>query len=129
MGMPLRPWTVRALALIDEGVTDREELVEMLTPHVPQGHAFRHRESERLRQIERHRPVSITGRNHRPQTLHPTEIHRIGARHVIVQMLRGLVANGTLIRDGTSYRRPVREQRHCPAQTVNGHAPNLEDSP
>ena len=106
MPNPMRPWTIRALALIDEGVTHRDELIELCTPFVPQGKAYRMRETERVRQ--RARFVSISGRTHAVAERLPIEVHRVGARIVISQTLRGLVTNGTLVRDGDHFRRAVK---------------------
>jgi hypothetical protein len=108
MPYPMRPWTLRALALIDEGVTRRDELIELCTPFVPQGHAYRIREIERQRSQRRHRAVARTDRTHAVSERMSTEIHRVGARIVISNMLRGLVQNGTLTRDGDHFRRSVR---------------------
>lgn len=88
------------MELIDAGITDREEIIRLTTPFVPQGHAYRVREStnERLRRRRGGEPRHIE-----PS---PSEIHRIGARQSITKALHIQVRCGYLVIDGTRVRRP-----------------------
>lgn len=101
MGVPLRPWTLRLLALIDQGVTAREELIRLVTPVVPIGHAYRVRVRTNERQKAR-KPETRTVRRREP---HPKEAHRIGARQVIQKTLANLCRDQTLVLDHGHYRR------------------------
>lgn len=100
-----RPWTERILALIDAGVTERSEIIRRTVAFVPQGHAYRMRETtnQRLRErraINGHTPVA------RESCHSASELHRIGATAVIGRTINSLVRHGTLVRIGDEYRRP-----------------------
>ena len=99
MPTPMRPWTRQMLELIDAGVTEREEIIRLTTPFVPQGHAYRVRESANERLRRRRSGVR------RMLELAPSEIHRIGARRAIILSLHNQIRDGHLIRDGDHMRR------------------------
>jgi hypothetical protein len=101
MPTPMRPWTRRILDLIDAGVTDREEIIRLTTPFVPQGHAYRVRESTNERQRRR----SSSSSEPRRLNVTPSEMHRIGARGAIRASLANQLRDGYLIRDGDQFRR------------------------
>lgn len=106
-----RPWTERILSLVDAGVTERAEIVRRTIPFVPQGHAFRVREinNEKLR-----RSHAVDGVVPPPRTRvrSLSEIHRIGAGHVVRHAIHALLQSGTLVRDGPDHlRRPEVKMR------------------
>ena len=103
MPTPRRPWTVRVLELIDQGVTNREAIIEQASPYVPQGHAYRRREWSRLYEERKTRERGVPAREPRPRSC--AEIHRIGARVVISQSLEQMVRRGVLIRVEDTYLR------------------------
>lgn len=109
MASPMRPWTRRLLDLIDEGITDHDELVSRAVPWVPQGHAFRTREESNARFRRRYAVAhpTATPRGNQVRRYTPTELHRVGARLVLTRCLRNLVRTGRLVRDGTTYTRPA----------------------
>ena len=98
------PWTVEILRLIDEGVTDREDVITRTIPFVPIGHAYRIRERVNADQTTRRakRGQVIVG----PRTTSMSEMHRIGARHVITSTLLTLRRCGTIVLDGNIVKRP-----------------------
>ena len=100
---PMRPWTARILELVDQGITHREDIVERAAPWVPVGHAYRVREGHRRHQLRRR-----SGEEDTPprRELTMAEIHRLGARVVIVKAVGALTVTGTLVREGDHYRRP-----------------------
>lgn len=109
MATPMRPWTRRLLDLIDDGITDHDELIRRAVPWVPQGHAFRMREQNNARFRERYaaKHPSAIRRPNQVRRSTPTELHRVGARLVLTRSLRNLVHHGHLTRDGTTYARPA----------------------
>lgn len=92
----MRPWTTYILRLVEQGILDREEIIQRTIPFVPQGHAYRVRE----RQNERASRARVLDARVRTSS----EIHRIGARQVIASTLHNQVRTGYLVREGDRYR-------------------------
>jgi len=99
----MRPWTERIIQLVDEGVTERETIIAKATPWVPQGHAFRVRESRNARARAKDRARGRAAGTQPKVSIY--EVHRVGARHVIRTSLAGLCQCGVLTREGDHYRR------------------------
>lgn len=114
MATPMRPWTIRILELIDEGVTAREDLIRRASASVPLGHAFRARETMRLKAVRKHRERRPDAPRLARPKLSSTEVHRVGARQVLTDTLAGLVRSGRLVRTGDEFRRPYVESASAP---------------
>jgi hypothetical protein len=99
-----RPWTERIYDLLADGPIEREQLIEQTIAWVPQGHAYRAREQQRAHSNAR--SVPLTDRRARPARRSATELHRIGARLVVVKAIRQLIRNGKLVHEGSYYRLP-----------------------
>jgi hypothetical protein len=101
-----RPWTCEIYRLVMAGVSHRDDIIRLATPHVPQGHAYRERERVRegfKRRYARKRggpPIKPMPELQRT----PAEIHAFGARLIIRKTLGSLVSTGRIVRDGDHYR-------------------------
>lgn len=105
MSALLRPWTERIMQVVDSGITEREAIIDATMAFVPQGHAYRVREHESARSLERARAAGIPQGKRREVTA--IQVHRSGARRVIARTLVSLCRCGRLVRDGHHYRRPT----------------------
>lgn len=101
----VRPWTERIMKLVDNGITEREAIIIGTLPFVPQGHAYRVREHESMRSLQRARAAGIPEGKRRQLTA--VQVHRTGARRVVAHTLNSLCRTGHLVRDGNHYRRPT----------------------
>ena len=100
-----RPWTQAVFDVLAAGPAHRDLIVELASPWVPQGHAYRAREYQRVRYMRRSRGSDVRlGR----RRVSDAELHRIGARVVVNRTLAQLVRAGRIERDGDVYRLPVR---------------------
>jgi len=105
MSALVRPWTERILQVVDQGITDREAIITATMAYVPQGHAYRVREHESVKSLERARAAGIPEGKRRQVTA--VQVHRSGARRIINSTLHSLCRCGHLVRDGHHYRRPA----------------------
>ena len=101
-----RPWTEQLVDLVNAhpGGIDVEEVIAKVTPWVPQGHAYRARAKRMEHQARRWRrahglPEDLPRAQVRADP-HPAEVHRIGARVVLTDVITGAVRFGRIVRIG-----------------------------